>query len=625
MSVRHDVRHSKRFINLVAIGILAGMVACSNESSKSPLAPASPATPTAPPSSPIVPDARVSVAPSARVDVQTRSGQRFKSIEEWQQRAPHHFSGQPIQVEFLEVSESQVATLAATTSDVLGFSVVTSAGPHVYSGCAGCAGARKIPSLSVQLLRNGASVLSITAGGWHEGSKVCLAAAAASATICECYDGVEVLLEKGLGDIVKRALSDLLGVGKAIVGVTLKVVIGLFKPNIVLAPPSIPGIETASSLPGATAGHAYSFSLTGVAGTPPYSWTVVNGRLPDGVALSSGGNIAGTPRQEGTFQFESCLADALNLTASRTFTVNVVNRGSTSPTPVPPPSPAPSPAPTPAPTPAPPPAPTPAPTPTPTPTPVPPPTPTPAPTPTPTPAPPPTPTPAPTPIPAPAPTPTPAPSPSPAPTPAPPPAPTPTPTPVPPPAPAPTPAPISLTGIAPAPRVTTTDVSYSFSGGNLSDVVHFDVVDPSGRTWTLSGAQLTSRSPTTIGVLATFGGPGTWRATAFAQDGRASNSLSFNVAPLENITLNGIAPAPRVTTSDASYSFSGSNLLDVVRFDLVDPSGRTWTLSGAQLTSRSATTISVLATFGAAGTWRATGLTGTGRASNAISFTVASR
>ena len=47
-------------------------------------------------------------------------------------------------------------------------------------------------------------------------------------------------------------------------------------------------------LPEVVAGSAYQTMLQATGGTPPYRWTVVEGRLPDGLALSTGGVVSGT-------------------------------------------------------------------------------------------------------------------------------------------------------------------------------------------------------------------------------------------------------------------------------------------------------------------------------------------
>src|SRR5262249_19233910 len=60
---------------------------------------------------------------------------------------------------------------------------------------------------------------------------------------------------------------------------------------------------TTSSLPVATVGTAYSATLTGIGGTPPYTWSVVGGKPPDGPDLTPSPHaraISGTPPTTGT-------------------------------------------------------------------------------------------------------------------------------------------------------------------------------------------------------------------------------------------------------------------------------------------------------------------------------------
>jgi len=69
-------------------------------------------------------------------------------------------------------------------------------------------------------------------------------------------------------------------------------------------------VTTASALPAAKVGVAYSATLSAKGGTPPYSWSVLSGALPAGLSLSSSGVISGTPTKAGTSNFSVQVTDA---------------------------------------------------------------------------------------------------------------------------------------------------------------------------------------------------------------------------------------------------------------------------------------------------------------------------
>ena len=76
-----------------------------------------------------------------------------------------------------------------------------------------------------------------------------------------------------------------------------------------------------STLPGGTAGSAYSQSLgqTGALGAPSYAITA--GALPPGITLSAGGTISGTPTATGTFNFTVTVSDASGCTGSQAYSI----------------------------------------------------------------------------------------------------------------------------------------------------------------------------------------------------------------------------------------------------------------------------------------------------------------
>jgi len=88
---------------------------------------------------------------------------------------------------------------------------------------------------------------------------------------------------------------------------------------------------TTASLQAGTVGAPYSQTLQASGGTPPYTWSLISGVLPVGLALSSDGVIAGTPAASGTSLFEVQAVDSSSPT-KQTATANLsitVNPGST--------------------------------------------------------------------------------------------------------------------------------------------------------------------------------------------------------------------------------------------------------------------------------------------------------
>lgn len=77
------------------------------------------------------------------------------------------------------------------------------------------------------------------------------------------------------------------------------------------------------SLPAATKGAAYLQSLAKVAGTAPYTWSIAEGTIPDGLSLSTSGEISGTPSKVGVFSFTVQVTDAYESSAKRKLTLKV--------------------------------------------------------------------------------------------------------------------------------------------------------------------------------------------------------------------------------------------------------------------------------------------------------------
>ncbi len=79
-------------------------------------------------------------------------------------------------------------------------------------------------------------------------------------------------------------------------------------------------ISTAS-LPGGTAGTAYSATLAATGGVPPYTWSASG--LPSGLSMSSAGMIGGTPAAAGTQMASMTVTDSTGATASASLSLTI--------------------------------------------------------------------------------------------------------------------------------------------------------------------------------------------------------------------------------------------------------------------------------------------------------------
>ena len=95
----------------------------------------------------------------------------------------------------------------------------------------------------------------------------------------------------------------------------------------VTAAPPRPVSITTTSLLGATAGTAYSNTLTATGGKAPYSWTLSSGSLPVGFTVQSAGTLTGTTNQTGQFNITVQVSDSSSPreTASAAFTLTVAS------------------------------------------------------------------------------------------------------------------------------------------------------------------------------------------------------------------------------------------------------------------------------------------------------------
>ena len=92
-------------------------------------------------------------------------------------------------------------------------------------------------------------------------------------------------------------------------------------------PPPPPLTITTTTLPGGTVGQPYSQSVTATGGAAPYSWSVLSGSLPPGLALSPTGTpsatLSGTPTTQGTFNFTVQVTDTASATDTQALSITI--------------------------------------------------------------------------------------------------------------------------------------------------------------------------------------------------------------------------------------------------------------------------------------------------------------
>ncbi|WP_428628099.1 putative Ig domain-containing protein [Sphingopyxis sp.] len=82
---------------------------------------------------------------------------------------------------------------------------------------------------------------------------------------------------------------------------------------------------TPTDLPRATAGAAYTATLTAAGGVAPYRFALSGGALPAGLSLSTGGVVSGTPAAAGAFAFTVAVTDANGQAGAASLTLTVAN------------------------------------------------------------------------------------------------------------------------------------------------------------------------------------------------------------------------------------------------------------------------------------------------------------
>lgn len=92
--------------------------------------------------------------------------------------------------------------------------------------------------------------------------------------------------------------------------------------SLTVSAPALAVTPASGVLPAATAGRAWSQSLTASGGTSPYSWASTT--LPPGLTLNaSAGTLSGTPSAAGNYSFQVTATDAHGATGSASYTLGV--------------------------------------------------------------------------------------------------------------------------------------------------------------------------------------------------------------------------------------------------------------------------------------------------------------
>jgi hypothetical protein len=93
--------------------------------------------------------------------------------------------------------------------------------------------------------------------------------------------------------------------------------------TITVMPPPVEVIT--SSLPAAHQGSAFSYQLSAIGGTPPYTWAVTSGAPPAGLSVGSAtGIISGVPTAAGSFSFTVDATDSESRSARKILSVRVM-------------------------------------------------------------------------------------------------------------------------------------------------------------------------------------------------------------------------------------------------------------------------------------------------------------
>lgn len=84
-----------------------------------------------------------------------------------------------------------------------------------------------------------------------------------------------------------------------------------------------PPLLTTTTLPTGASGVPYNYTLTATGGTPPYTWSLYNGNLPNGLTLNSAGSISGTPIIAVNANFAILVTDSVGSASAKDFSLSI--------------------------------------------------------------------------------------------------------------------------------------------------------------------------------------------------------------------------------------------------------------------------------------------------------------